>query len=481
MKKKQKFWLYCLIMLALLSFYGAFWESMFSRGEASALFSIIGIIFSLSSLVLYISISNSEEVPDSGLIINKEQTPQRNIPKRPGILTMLSDELSNEDLLILRNSAMRDAPLEYCSANKKYRLLSVEYITSTGRIKIYIQKEETYQTIERYYQRNYIKYPVYSAPKTKYVKETYSMHLAGNVLENFRSHSPNDIVSALADRILGSLDIPNLYPSWLVKKWLHFEMEVAENYREGETKRVKNIYESKESRLLEELQEISKPFNKLHKKCSKFIVLIEIINREICELEALKNKSEKTKRRKRKALKLSAKAEQYQIEYREILKKYDVINNKLSNVIAEKEDKLSEIRKEYEQSKRKIDILLQKVVKVSGVQVSGEFFPIKLLSTRKPQKIKGCYVIRNTKNLKCYVGQSEDVLKRLRQHFHGTVPNNTIFAEDYYTTTEKDREDLFEYMILPLPKGTSLNSYEKELIEYYQAYTNGYNRTAGNQ
>ncbi len=96
------------------------------------------------------------------------------------------------------------------------------------------------------------------------------------------------------------------------------------------------------------------------------------------------------------------------------------------------------------------------------------------------QKIIGCYVIHNRENDKYYVGQSKDIIKRLKQHFKGTIPNNVIFAEDYYSTPVEKREDLFEVKIIPCQTKDELDRTEKKLIEDYNSYLTGYNGTNGN-
>lgn len=96
------------------------------------------------------------------------------------------------------------------------------------------------------------------------------------------------------------------------------------------------------------------------------------------------------------------------------------------------------------------------------------------------EKITGCYVIHNTENDKYYVGQSKDVMKRLKQHFKGTVPQNTIFAEDYYTSTKPDKENIFEVKIIRCSTKDELDRMEKQLISDYDSWNTGYNRTSGN-
>ena len=107
-----------------------------------------------------------------------------------------------------------------------------------------------------------------------------------------------------------------------------------------------------------------------------------------------------------------------------------------------------------------------------------DFVPLKSFSGLEYQKIVGCYVIRNNENKKYYVGQSKDVIKRLKQHFKGTVPKNIVFAEDYFSSNQKD--NLFSVKILHLTTKDQLDKKERELIEFYDSRNNGYNGTAGN-
>ena len=113
-------------------------------------------------------------------------------------------------------------------------------------------------------------------------------------------------------------------------------------------------------------------------------------------------------------------------------------------------------------------------------EADTSFFPLKNMSGLEYKKIIGCYIIRNRKNHRSYVGQSKDVIKRIRQHFKGTYPTNMIFAEDYFSVNEIDRKDLFELKIFPCETKDELDRTEKELIEQYEAFSTGYNGTSGN-
>lgn len=130
------------------------------------------------------------------------------------------------------------------------------------------------------------------------------------------------------------------------------------------------------------------------------------------------------------------------------------------------------MRAEWEQKKREVTPL-----PTSYISDNVTFTPLKILSGMSYTKISGCFVIRNRENNKCYVGQSTDVIKRLKQLFKGTVPTNMVFAEDYYSS--QDKENLFEFMISPQNSKDKLDSVQRELIEEYNAFNSGYNGTSG--
>lgn len=97
-----------------------------------------------------------------------------------------------------------------------------------------------------------------------------------------------------------------------------------------------------------------------------------------------------------------------------------------------------------------------------------------LLTITKFEK-KGVYIIWNKTKNKYYVGQSKDVYKRLfTQHFVKANVKNIIFAKDWYEGDE------FFYKLIELQTKDELDSIEKEYIERYDAFKNGYSNTGGN-
>ncbi len=96
------------------------------------------------------------------------------------------------------------------------------------------------------------------------------------------------------------------------------------------------------------------------------------------------------------------------------------------------------------------------------------------------EKIIGCYIIHNIEKDRYYVGQSKDIMRRIKQHFKGTMPNNIIFAEDYYNSQNSDKSNIFEIRIIQLETKDELDKTEAQLIEEYDANVTGYNSTRGN-
>lgn len=141
-----------------------------------------------------------------------------------------------------------------------------------------------------------------------------------------------------------------------------------------------------------------------------------------------------------------------------------------------------EISKRMKEEKYSYMEKLKEITPLSTTYIpDNSFISLKKFMGLQYDKIIGCYVIHNKEqNQKYYVGQSKDIMKRINQHFKGLVPNNIIFAEDYYSTATDVRDNMFELKIIPCETKDELDKTEKELIEQYDAYNKGYNRTSGN-
>ena len=139
---------------------------------------------------------------------------------------------------------------------------------------------------------------------------------------------------------------------------------------------------------------------------------------------------------------------------------------------------ISDIDSEYEETVRQVEPLPINLIESK----KDDFIPLKKLAGMNYEKIVGCYVIRNIERNKYYVGQSKDVIKRVcHQHFDGTKVKNIIFAEDYYSSSMENKDDMFEVRIIRLETKDELDRKENELIEEYDSFNTGYNGTNGNQ
>lgn len=93
--------------------------------------------------------------------------------------------------------------------------------------------------------------------------------------------------------------------------------------------------------------------------------------------------------------------------------------------------------------------------------------------------VPGCYIILNCTNHKVYVGQAQDIRKRMRQHFDGKSSDKHDNI-DYAIVVSHD-----PILIRHLPLGKcgyfDLNEMERDLIRAYDCvYPKGYNKTKGN-
>ena len=139
------------------------------------------------------------------------------------------------------------------------------------------------------------------------------------------------------------------------------------------------------------------------------------------------------------------------------------------------------LKKKKEEIKLYYNRKIQDIKPLNNLVNNDEsFVSLKMFSGLEYEKIVGCYIIHNKENDKYYVGQSKDILKRLKQHFKGTVPLNPIFAEDYYNSQYPNKDDLFEVKIIRCNTKDELDNTEKQLISDYDSWKNGYNGTSGN-
>ena len=348
---------------------------------------------------------------------------------------------------------------------------------SIGKIKIRFQKINKYQKIERYQQANYVKYPIYSdwitrPTKPFYVTENFNAAWLEHIDENSRHEE------SVKAKYLIMLDLDKKYwPSWFREWWAAEGVEIV-------TKSVKKANNEITSKMKEATSSIDNDIKYYEGQAYSAEAKIDKYNLKINKIE---------KRLKNTKRKISVKFWKWRLKKNN--KKKDKWTTAHMNynysIVCSKHSK-KQICKPYEKEINENNLFLENLIVESKELLkankkltfdylkSDKFQPLKTIVFQKYKKIVGCYVIKNKKLNKYYVGQSKDVIKRLRQHFDGTKPKNMIFAEDYFMCDKNERDDLFEIKIISLNTKDELDRVEKEMIEKYDSFKSGYNKTSGN-
>lgn len=396
------------------------------------------------------------------------------------------NELSNETKRKIALFGSKNAKDSYREDSEvEISLSKVDYSERTRAAKVTFTKYKTYKTIAGYRQINYVRYPIYSAPKTKSSTFLETIVLSNEVLEAMDNPYAYELrgkegIANLAEYIIAKIGREELYPSWLLRKWLDKAMDA-----ENKNLSLRNAYADNSLQVLS--NQISSFTKNIETKKGNTVKKRQKVNRK---LEKYQKKIQKSGNPIRSLFRnRNMKRKQYAENKLDLLNKeienMDDMLHSLEQKLQEEEKRRDEVknsisqRADYAQSVYKS--LKSKVKKLEKIKIDNpEFVSLKQIPFIQYEKIIGCYVIRNTENGKCYVGQSKDVIKRIKQHFHGTVPNNTIFSEDYYMSKLKDKSDLFEVKVYPCIDKSELDDTERTLIEKYNSYENGYNRTSGN-
>lgn len=396
--------------------------------------------------------------------------------------------IERENLINQSASTEKELPIQY-------ELESVDFEPNTRLATIQIKSTKKYRTIDRYVTQNYVRYPVYSFWKTKTSHITKKIKLTNQNLENLNAHS-DELIRQFADEIILSLHDDTLIPSWLVRKIVDNEyFESLGNYNKqiGElNKTFERRVEADNIAISEftpQLQALAKQRDKLNLTIIKLSNKIKKIKdhkpRLILSIITLGiNAFLFSNYRERK---LQRKLEEKRESLNNVQSEIDSINNEIKDIRAaqdigktKKNKDISDIRHKINELVKIHDEELRLIEPLSITVETSDFTPLKRFIGLEYQKIIGCYIIHNTERDKYYVGQSKDVMKRLRQHFKGTVPNNMIFAEDYFNSKLSSKDDIFEIKIIPLSTKDELDSNEARLIVEYEANTKGYNSTKGN-
>lgn len=397
-------------------------------------------------------------------------------------------EKYNNELLMAQGNGKEMPP--------QFSLGKVDFNITSRIARIEILQSQEYRTIQKYITRNYEKYPIYSEWKVKEKILKKTLKLTNSELESLNNNE-DDLIKMFAEDIIIELNNEELIPSWFIKLYLKRELDsdlkiikkelnsfVYNQKKEIITQETNiDIYNNEIIKYTRTLNKQLKRKNKLEPKLTKLSNAKPSIIKTLISF-GIFNYLISNKRKNQLELKLTA----FNNVICELNKNILDNNNKITKCNKDIDDyslKINKKEKEFESKKElRLSEYNKKLLEVkplsSVASNNGNFTMLKLFSGLEYEKIIGVYVIHNKEKDKYYVGQSKDVMKRIRQHFNGTIPKNSIFAEDYYTSQMKDRDNIFELKIIRCETKDELDSLEKKLIYEYDSWNNGYNRTSGN-
>lgn len=378
----------------------------------------------------------------------------------------------------------------------EYSLTSVQLNENTRMTSLIFQENTKYRTIERYVTRDYVRYPVYSGLRTKTKTIRKTIKLTNKELENLKEND-DDLIADFAAEIITDIGKENLYPSWLWNEIIENDYMIESQSNESVIAKEKEDFSNEADRLRNEIDvdffriEESKRFISKHNATiDKQRQIIQKINKykkslflDIITISIhffLRSPARK-KRHESKIATIEAMIGRENDNIACLTSKIDGLQKTSFQKDEEHTKFVDEYKKKTEVIEAERKRMLSEVKPLPlSVNEKDNFVPLKSFAGLRPEKIVGCYVIKNRENERCYVGQSKDVMKRLAQHFNGTMPKNAVFAEDYYYSKISDKSDLFEVKIFPLATKDELDQTEKELIACYDSFNKGYNGTNGN-
>lgn len=384
------------------------------------------------------------------------------------------------------------------SIRPTYRLINVDFNSNTLSAKLLFEKSQKYKTVVKYVQRYYEKIPIYSDWKVKTSTISKSIKLTNAVLENLNCVS-DFLISAFSMHIILALDNFDLMPSWFERECLDCELIYCkqsikakiecttkstnisvENYKAKIDKEKKSeiVYIKKIKIVGKKLNKIDKKINKIEAYKTNIVLcvlsfsILALLNskKRLQHLNKIRNKCQKKLNDLQTKLNNSLTAQSATKE------KINVLQVNLNTYVKKLNEEIAATEIQILKKQKNIKPLN---TSICNFKQDEAFIPLKKIISLDYEKIIGVYVIKNNEKNKYYVGQSKDVLKRIRQHFKGTVPANIIFAEDYFSS-KGDKENIFSVKIIQLHTKDELDVTEKKLIKEYDSRINGYNATIGN-
>lgn len=377
-----------------------------------------------------------------------------------------------------------------------YSLVNVDFNFTTRVTRIEILQTQQYRTIERYVTQNYQKHPIYSNWKSKQKTINKTIKLTNSELEVLNQNK-DALIKLFAEEIIMNLNNEELFPSWFIKSMLKKQLDIF----------LELINHDLELFLRDQNHEIEKEKAKINKKNHRINILQFDLKRQERNKKRLILKLEKFSNKRFYILKsiftlgfygfAFSQRKKKKLESRINLCENTICNinktiSELNNQVNDSNSRISvydnESNNRQKEATNEINLLINdynsKIKRIEplplGVTKDSNFMMLKYFNGLEYEKIIGVYIIHNKEKGKYYVGQSKDVMKRIKQHFNGTTPKNSIFAEDYYTSNLDNKEDIFELKIIKCTSKDELDRTEKNLIYQYDSYNNGYNGTQGN-
>lgn len=398
-------------------------------------------------------------------------------------------EKYNNEIIMAQGDNEKEKPPQY-SLNK------VDFNITTRIAHIEFLRFQEYRTIQRYVTQNYTKYPVYSEWKIKEKILKKTLKLTNSELELLYDNE-DILIRMFAEEIVIKLNNEELFPSWFIKIYLKreldYDLQTIKNELNSFIDFQKNeifIQQTNIYNYNNEITQYNKTLEKQHKKKNKLELKLTKLSKAkpsiIKSLISLGifNYLTSKKRKNKLELKLSTCNNLISELNKNIsnnINKINECNKNIDNYKLNIGEKRKNAKNEKESRLNIYNKKLSEVKPLSNVVAQDESFTmLKLFSGLEYEKIIGVYIIHNKEKDKYYVGQSKDVMKRIKQHFNGTVPKNAIFAEDYYTSQMENRDNIFELKIIRCETKDELDNLEKKLIYEYDSWNNGYNGTSGN-
>lgn len=376
--------------------------------------------------------------------------------------------LSEQDARLARKFLEAQRP-------EKIKILAVKYSFKLGVAQILYEDEEDQNVI--------------------------SIPFSYEILEDLNHHS-NPIVAKAAVDIVVEMGNPKIYPSWMImecalivyKRRLDIISEKlradTKNYKAAE---INKQYYLEESVWCKNVGTSNKIFYSVMR--AEAIRIVKLCLSQI-KLKGVRDDCDGvTYPTKFQALKEAWSTWRYAKQNKRSAKKRLRNHKRYSKKLKKENKKFFKLRPNYiekveiaeaekEAFKRECDKVIslaaQLPILVTPDSLRVVFIPLAEAITGELYKdIAGCYIIRNRENYKCYVGQSNNIHRRLNEHFRGTEPQNIIFAKDYYSSQMKDKSQMFEVRAIPEPDDESRSQLERDLIEKYDSFHNGYNRNTG--